>query len=297
MQSLSIVRFPLLATLLFGCTDDGDELSAVPASPTATADVDAAYDALDNACNDGYVTRGLSAVNGTSADDLWSTPSRDSAGLRSAKFAGAGWRPLTAVAKVMFAGVSEQLTSTSAEQAARCGAARDLVTPVTRDGRSYFTNLLMYADEHPHLDALPASGTPLGFVEASVRLKGYLHIASGRREELDGGVLYRDVQEQHVPVAIACTRPLRVVRELVSLSNDDASAMEPATCERTTDGARCIVERVQHAGPNSCTVVATGAVYIAPDGRSHRLSLGAHAHTFDGVTYSFTVDRFEFHPL
>jgi hypothetical protein len=294
MQSLSIVRFPLLATLLLGCADDPDALTPVPPSPTQTADVDAAYDALDNACNDGHVTRALTAVNGIDANNLWSTPVDDAAGLGSAKLVNGGWRPLVAVAKVTFDGVSESLSTTSAEQAARCDAAREIVTPITRDGRTYFTNLLMFAGEHAHLDAIPASGA-LSVVDAPVRLRGYLHIASAIREEVNGGVLYSDVQEQHVPVSIACTRPLRVARELVTVSSADAARYDAATCQPTADGARCLVERVMHAEVNSCTIVATGAIYIDPDGPAHRLSLGAHAHTNTGVTYSFTVDRFEFH--
>jgi hypothetical protein len=268
----------------------------VPAAPSQAAEVTSTYQQIGNSCNDGQVTRTLTAVREIEADNVWSTPDADPASLATPRNT-SGWGEIAAVAEITYDGFAERLTSTSREQAERCGGARDIFTPVTRDNRQHFMNLIMYAGDHAHLDRFPASGFVPEPVDAPVRLRGYLDVSSGIREEVAGGVLYRDVSRQHLPIAITCEKPLRVARLFRSVRANERQGIDPATCSNEL----CLFERFEHVADNRCTFVATDARYRSSDGTELRLSIGGRLETKPGqsdpVKYRVTVDRYAFHAL
>ncbi|HVJ93906.1 MAG TPA: hypothetical protein VM580_29150 [Labilithrix sp.] len=267
-------------------------------TPAEPADVTAVYDQIGNACNDSVVTRTFVAVSRIDANTLWSTPETDPAGLSSPKRTG-GWSELLAVSKFSFEGLTDNVQTTSPEQSTRCAAARDILTPISRDDRQLFTNVLLYAGEHAHLDAFPASGIVGAPVDAPVRLKGYIVVSSGIRKDSGPDVVYRDVTTQHLPIYVACERPFRVVREVRSLAVNEASDLDLSTCQLDDGGENysCIFERVEHVANNRCTFVATDTLYRAADGTEQRLSIGGHLESNDAepVRYRITVDRYAFH--
>ncbi len=271
---------------------DGDPVDTPPARPE---DVISVYDRMGNACNDGRITRTFAAVTGIDANNLWTTPADDEAELASPKLA-EGWPNLVAASKLVFEGLSDDMQTTSAEQAARCGRARDLFTPLSRDERTSFTNVLLYAGEHPHVDAIADTLEP---VDAPVRLRGYVDVSSAVREVTGDVVTYADVATQHLPIYVTCEKPLRVVRELRLVSKDDAEVLDRSTCriEGEDESYSCVFERVEHVEDNRCTFVAVGVRYRTAEGVEQRLSLGGklEAGTDAPLRYRVTVDRYAFH--
>ncbi len=253
---------------------------------------------MGNACNGGSITRTFAAVTAIDANNVWTAPDGDPAGLASPKLT-SGWGNLVAPSKFVLEGLSDDVQTTSPEQAARCSTARDIFTPITRDKRSAFANVLLYAGEHPHLDGFPASGSSLDPVEAPVRLKGYIDVSSGLRSESDGVVTYGDVETQHIPIYVSCERPLRVARELRLVPKTETDGLDLSTCKLDGDEKHyaCVFERVEHVADNRCTFVATDVLYRTANGGRQRLSLGGRLES-DGdasIRYRITVDRYAFH--
>ena len=272
---------------------DGDPVDTPPSRPE---DVVSLYERMGNACNGGRITRTFGAVTGIDANNLWTTPADDEATLASPKLA-AGWPNLVAASKLVFEGLSDDMQTTSPKQAARCGRARDIFTPLSRDERTSFTNVLLYAGEHPHVDSIPSRLEP---VDAPVRLRGYLDVSSGAREVTGDVVTYADVTTQHLPIYVSCEKPLRVVRELRSVSKDDVEALDRSTCQldgKDDDAHACVFERLEHVENNRCTFVAVGVHYRTAEGVEQRLSFGGkvEAGSDAPLRYRVIVDRYAFH--
>ncbi|OJY30300.1 MAG: hypothetical protein BGO98_26560 [Myxococcales bacterium 68-20] len=278
--------------------DDDDDLDPAGSPPTRPEDVISVYDRMGNACNGGVITRTFAAFTEIDANNLWTAPDSDPAGVGSPKLA-SGWGNLVAPSKFIFEGLSDDVQTTSPEQAARCSTARDIFTPITRDKRSAFANVLLFAGEHPHLDGFPASGSSIEPVAAPVRLKGYIDVSSGLRNESGGVVTYDDVATQHLPIYVSCERPLRVARELRSVPKTETDGLDLSTCKLDGDeeSYTCVFERVEHVADNRCTFVATDVLYRTTDGGRQRLSLGGRLESNGdaAIRYRVTVDRYAFH--
>ncbi|MDF2695699.1 MAG: hypothetical protein K0S65_4082 [Labilithrix sp.] len=280
--------------------DDGNgdsTLDPVISAPTQPEDVISVYEQMGNSCNRGVVTRTFAEVTAIDANNVWATPNADPAALASPKLA-AGWGNLVAVSKFLFEGLSDNVQTTSPEQAARCNAARDIFTPISRDQRSTFANVLLYAGEHAHLDGFPA-GSSIEPVDAPVRLKGYIDVSSGLREAAGDVVTYKDVATQHLPIYVSCERPLRVARELRSVPKAETDGLDLSTCklDRDEEHYSCVFERIEHVAGNRCTFVATDVLYRTTDGAQQRLSVGGRLESNGAapIRYRITVDRYAFH--
>jgi hypothetical protein len=292
----------LALTFVFGCdaaSTGGNANDPIPSTPTQASDVGSVYQQIGNSCNGGELTRTLTAVSGLDPNNLWDAPAADYASLAAPK-RDSGWGAIVAVGELTFDGFSDNMTSTSEAQAQRCGGARELFTPYTRDDRSYSMNLLLYAGEHAHVEQFPASGFVPDPLDAPVRLRGYIDVSSGVREDLPSGVLYSEVTQQHIPISIACEKPLRVLRFFQSVQADQIADIDLSTCSKrpNDDFYLCLFERFEHVADNRCTFVATNATYRTPDGTQLRLSLGGRLETrsaSEPIQYKLTVDRYAFH--
>lgn len=292
----------LLSFFAIGCGSSSDDPTNTderapsapkpsPATPSSPADVQTTYDTLGNACNDGSLSRRFRVVEANDGRSIWSAPEGDPGSLGAMKTRDRGWTPLLAASAFLFEGIGDRMTLTSADQAARCGAVREIFTPYGKEGRSEFVSILVYAGDHEHRD------DEVGSIDAPVRLRGYLALASGVREEIQGGTAYRDVREQHLPISISCKNPVKVERERAVVSAAEAASLDPATCTEGASGITCIRERFVHTD-NACTIVATAVTYRTAAGSDLVLSFGARLETgkdADATTATLVVDRYAFH--
>jgi hypothetical protein len=225
-----------------------------------------------------------------STSNLWEAPDDDFASLATVK-TDKGWGSVMGVYELGFEAIAGNMESRSSEQAARCDAASDIFTPVGKDDRRRFMNVFLYAGEHAHPEAIPERGQPAA-IEAPVRLKGYLDLAAGTREELQGGaVMYRDVEHVYVPIYVRCEKPMKIDYEVLQRSAEEieASKIDPRLCRPAGgDAFNCLFERPK-AIEGSCTFVATNAKY-----KEHNLSVGGRIEP-GARGYTITVDRFAFH--
>ena len=279
-----------------GTGGGGGKGDPVPATPSVATAVQPAYEQIGNSCNGGQLTRSLARVRELDANNLWTTPTDDASGLATTRSRSKAWAAPVAVSKLDFDGISESFETTSAEQTRHCDAAREIFTPHTQNGRAHFLNLLVYAGEHALEAGFPPDGRVPDPVEAPARLTGYLSIASGVREDSAGTTIYKDAQEQHIPVQISCDKPLLVTRELTSVSDTEASTLDPGICSNDGEITMCLFERLNQVANNRCTFVAVNARYRTIDGTTQALSLGGHIETAaDPSRARLTVDRYAFH--
>ncbi len=278
--------------------------------PPATRDeVSDTYEAMANDCN-GHVTRQLTANDSEiGVDNIWAPPPSDLAGLRAfASGDATTWTDLLVSAGVGLEGISDQIQADSEELAQRCDELRSLFNPVSTPGEGdtrgvQYTNVLVYLDDHDHVEAFPGNTDDLPRVqEVPARLSGYVVVTTAERSLTAGGVEYSDVRHQYLPIQIACDRELLVETSIATISAEERESLDvpEVLCEPLDGDASqlCVVERALHAADNQCTFVAIDAAYETTDSRSGRANFGgtlrSREATSDRASYTLTVDRFEF---
>lgn len=296
-RSLVLVGAPFI--FVAGCGgSDGDtiaEPTAAPATPSTPAEVDTTYEQIGRGCGDnGSLVRSLTHVPALTTNNLWIAPDNDAAGMAASKNDN-GWGASVGVYELGFESSGDNMESRSAEQAARCDAVSEIFDPAGDGARQRFLNVLVYAGDHPHAEAMPAEGLPAA-VEAPVRLKGYLDVAAGTREEIKDGVVYRDAQHQYLPIYVRCEKPMKITYEERLFSREEVEALKIDTriCRPVAeDGYGCLFERPQPI-EGACTFVAADAKYVATSGEEHNISLGGRIERGEQLSYKITVDRFGF---
>ncbi|WP_437903590.1 hypothetical protein WME95_34350 [Sorangium sp. So ce327] len=297
MRSLVLVGAPFI--FVAGCGgSDGDiaEPTEAPATPSTPAEVDTTYEQIGRGCgDDGSLVRSLAHVAALTTNNLWIAPDNDAAGLAASKDDN-GWGASVGVYELGFESSGDNMESHSAEQAARCDAASEIFSPIGDGARQRFLNVLVYAGDHAHAEAMPAEGLP-AVVETPVRLKGYLDVAEGTREEIEDGVVYRDAQHQYLPIYVRCEKPMKITYEERLFSREEVEALKIDTrmCRPVAeDGYGCLSERPLPI-EGACTFVAADAKYVTTSGEEHNLSIGGRIERGEQLSYTITVDRFAFH--
>ncbi|WP_394829619.1 hypothetical protein [Pendulispora albinea] len=268
----------------------------VPNVPSDAADIDSTYAKLGKGCGQsGYVMRSLTFAPSRNSV-LWGTPLDDAASLSAAKNA-RGWGALVLPGQLGVEEVREEVTTESPDQAARCGAAREIFSPFTENNRMHDLHVLVFAGDHPHPEGWPAEGLPAP-VRAPVRLRAYLDAASAVRESTSNGVLYSSVEHQYIPIYLRCDNELTIAYEGQRVPGTwvRAHGLDPQLCRPIAgedDAYTCLYERIQPL-EGACSFVAVGAVYRTNAGNQQRLSFGGRIEP--GKRYHrITVDRFSFH--
>ncbi|WP_434049029.1 hypothetical protein WME92_43850 [Sorangium sp. So ce307] len=243
-----------------GCGgSDGDtfaEPTAAPATPSTPAEVDTTYEQIGRGCgDDGSLVRSLTHVSALTTNNLWIAPGNDDAGLAASRNDN-GWGASVGVYELGFESSGDSMESRSAEQAARCDAVREIFDPAGDGARHRSLDVLVYAGDHPHAEAMPAEGLPAA-VEAPVRLKGYLDVRLPLNEgPRSGGVTSERVHVHRDALEGAPTRELhpygatlrsRRVRDRLRLAVvDKAGQVAPARVAAELDESSPSGEKVAH---------------------------------------------------